>query len=524
MHLKISAPNIHLFAFQIRARSNGETEGASAETSPLWQLGDRLLEKLQSTHVEFPNAAESELHPIEAIARAPERRQSVPFSGQLPFEGKMLAIAGSFYPLQIRDSYALAVNIGSSQLQVNGQKGGQAREQNGQTSEQTSEQISGQISGEANEQISKSAPVASNGRQKLPLQDVALLGRLNPDRSLLLEKSSTFLGQTLLVTVWLTAEQQQQGRQFLKQLADRCLESLFADPESCPEYNDDGQLFGSPIFEYGNLSNLPAYRHVLVWFFSHEATEQKFKRYYRDFIDLFYYRNKAIRAYQLSRATYRSIYQNYQQIERYVRQIFLFHGFQEGEELGDSDLQAFKLKLKAMPKMALEYSSQLRDLEYYGHTIASNGENYAERVRHIKDDLASDSRDELDADLSFLEQFNRQGSPVFAEQIRADLTYFVHGNDLLDKAIAAIRGIVAIEQTQSERQLYSLIQSQSETEQKHQQELQKTLQDRTVQNILVLSIGLFVGAIAARSTGLDLLAIAAVAIGAAALWFLRRKR
>lgn len=520
MHLKISAPNIHLFAFQIRARSNGETEGASVETSPLWQLGDRLLEKLQSTHVEFPNTAESELHPIEAIARAPERRQSVPFSGQLPFEGKMLAIAGSFYPLQIRDSYALAVNIGSSQLQVNGQNNGQ---NNGQTSEQNG-QTSGQTSEQKNGQTSKSAPVASNGRQKLPLQDVALLGRLNPDRSLLLEKSSTFLGQTLLVTVWLTAEQQQQGRQFLKQLADSCLESLFADPENCPEYNGDGQLFGSPIFEYGNLSNLPAYRHVLVWFFCHEATEQKFKRYYRDFIDLFYYRNKAIRAYQLSRATYRSIYQNYQQIERYVRQIFLFHGFQERGELGDSELQAFKLKLQAMPKMALEYSSQLRDLEYYGHTIASNGENYAERLRHIKNDLASDSRYNLDADLSFLEQFNRQGSPVFAEQIRADLTYFEHGNSLLDKAIAAIRGIVAIEQTQSERQLYSLIQSQSEAEQKQQQELQKTLQDNRAQNILVLGIGLFVGAIAARTTGLDLLAIAAVAIGAAALWFLRRRK
>ena len=499
MHLKIRAPNIHLFAFQIRARSSSETQGASAETSPLWQLGDRLLEKLQTANVELPHkldlAPESGIHPIEAIARAGEQPEAVPFSGELPFDGKMLAIAGSFYPLEIRDSYALAVNIGSPELQNNGQKSGQK---------------------------SKSARVAPNGGQELPLLDVALLGRLNPDRSLLLEQSSTFLGQTLLVTVWLTAEQQQQGRQFLKQLANRCLESMIPEPERRPEYSSDGQLFGSPIFEYGSLRNLPAYRHVLVWFFCHEATEQKFERYYRDFIDLFYYRNKAIRAYQLSRTTYRSIYQNYQQVERYVNKIF--HSLREGDALSDVELRAFKLKLKAMPKMALEYSRQLRDLEYYGHTIALNGENYAELVQQIQNDLASDSGYTLDADLSFLEKFSHQGSPAFAEQIQADLAYFVHGNGLLDKAIAAIRGIVAIENTQSERQLHSLMQSQGEVEQKHQQELQRILQDNAVQNILVLGIGLFVGAIAAKSGGLDWFVIIILAIGAAALWLLRRRK
>ncbi len=57
----------------------------------------------------------------------------------------------------------------------------------------------------------------------------------------------------------------------------------------------------------------------------------------------------------------------------------------------------------------------------------------------------------IDEDISFLENFSKEYSTYFQEQIKADLGYFNHGSGLLDKAIASIRGRVAIDRANSDR-------------------------------------------------------------------------
>ncbi|PSB05330.1 hypothetical protein C7B69_25565 [filamentous cyanobacterium Phorm 46] len=60
--------------------------------------------------------------------------------------------------------------------------------------------------------------------------------------------------------------------------------------------------------------------------------------------------------------------------------------------------------------------------------------------------------------MSFLELFSKETCPQFQEQIKADLGYFKHGTVSLDKAMEAIRGVVAIEEAYRDAELQATIQ------------------------------------------------------------------
>jgi hypothetical protein len=59
--------------------------------------------------------------------------------------------------------------------------------------------------------------------------------------------------------------------------------------------------------------------------------------------------------------------------------------------------------------------------------------------------------------LSFLELFSQETCPQFTEQIKADLGYFKHGTNLLEKAMEAMRGVVAIEEARRDAELEATI-------------------------------------------------------------------
>ena len=61
--------------------------------------------------------------------------------------------------------------------------------------------------------------------------------------------------------------------------------------------------------------------------------------------------------------------------------------------------------------------------------------------------------------LKFLELFSQETCPQFQEQIKADLGYFRHSTGLLDKAMEAIRGVVAIEEAYRDAKLEVTIQA-----------------------------------------------------------------
>ncbi len=86
-----------------------------------------------------------------------------------------------------------------------------------------------------------------------------------------------------------------------------------------------------------------------------------------------------------------------------------------------------------------------------------------------------------------MRDFGQETAPLFLRQIKADLGYFQHGTDLINTAIASIRGIVEIDQTEGDRH-------REKTEKDSNQKLQDLIQS--------VGVGIAAGAIVASSSGL----------------------
>ena len=305
---------------------------------------------------------------------------------------------------------------------------------------------------------------------KTPAVDVSIFQEFNPDNCLLPDFVQSYFGQTLLLTAWLSIEQNQAARedsQFIKNLGKQCLEKLISG-ENLPDFYRQGELFGSPILEYGNPSQPDSYCHVIIWFFNSPTTDEIWdETRYSDFMDLFLYRNKILRAYHDSRKLYLVTREEYKQIELDIDKTFKYlprdqpqQRQSKGAGLKEEELKSLQTQMIEMPPRAVKYARMLIDLEFCQNTIAINAKNYQDKLNQISLDLkARNKYNDSDCDLSFLELFSKETSPQFQEQIKADLGYFTHGTGLLDKAMEAIRGVVAIEEAYRNAKLEVTIQA-----------------------------------------------------------------
>ncbi|NEO99023.1 MAG: hypothetical protein F6K58_10155 [Symploca sp. SIO2E9] len=428
---RIYAPNIHLFAFHLRNGSNSEEENF------LWQQCNQIFGQLD---IKEPTNTPLKLTNYLDLQRQPHLRRTelltnnqtfLPFSGQIYLNQSPLHSEGFAYPLRIDDSYALWLNIRRPEKENN----------------------------------QPTAPVSTE-----------FLKEFNRKNCLLFKQSDYFLGQTLLITAWLTLEHKQLEHRHpdcTRKLADQCLEHLILDQSLRPSFYRQGELFGSPIFEYGLITQSTNYRHLLVWLVRTPETDKKFNLSYQQLLDLFFYRNKITKAFHNSREVYKELESQYKNIEQQLTQL---EKYNPNQKLNESELEQLQSQLKTMPNMALNYTYWLRLLEDYQNTIAINIHNYQEKLEQIQ-------RDTSETNLSFLEEFIAKNALTFQEQIQRDLNYFLPGNDLIDKAIASIRGIVEIEQTRIERQ---------------RQETEKKIQN----DIEAIGVGIAAGAFVASSSGL----------------------
>jgi len=93
-----------------------------------------------------------------------------------------------------------------------------------------------------------------------------------------------------------------------------------------------------------------------------------------------------------------------------------------------------------------------------------------------------------------LRDFGQETAPLFLRQIKADLGYFQHGTDLINTAIASIRGIVEIDQTEGDRHREKTEKEGRQEQEKDNQKLQDLIQS--------VGVGIAAGAIVASSSGL----------------------
>ncbi|MFB2836252.1 hypothetical protein [Floridanema evergladense] len=418
---KIFAPNIYLFAYSL-------TDGAEGSKNPLWQAADKII----NCFFQGENITDKLIFPDDSNN---DNRTYLLKDDSLNFTSTQNPeIEGFAQPQKIQDCYALWFNIGYS---------------------------------DADETVGD--------------VEVEVLQKFNPNHILILPKSDKILGQTLLITAWLTNKTKQRDRKYLRNLADQCCQTLLGD--KTPPFSRAGELFDSAIFEYGNPKQDSQ---VLVWLFRDETADQQYDQYQQELIILFLYRAKITKAFQASRLIYKALNQAYSEIEENLDRI--------QQKLDTSNpnhtyLDDFKTQLKTLARKSLSYTRLLRKMEDFGNTIEINLYNYNETIQKICGKLEIDKEE-----LSFLKYFGQETAPHFQRQIKADLGYFEHGTDLIEQAIASIRGIVEIDQAERDRQR----QETEQTKQKQQEKANQDLQDL----IQAVGVGIAAGAIVASTSGL----------------------
>lgn len=428
MARKIYAPNVHLFAFHLKD---------SQPPNLLWDKCNTLLS--QRFGVTKPLEIEEQPgYRVDLIKDKTDDDVALHFESKIFPDGTPLPITGLATPLRIHDTYVLALNLRRPELD-------------------------------------------ENQKKTNPL-DLNILELLNPSGCLMPSEIGSSLGQTLLLTVWYTEEKQwlpwksPQNRQELRKLADNCLREFIPNQYPCPNFYREGQLFGSPIFEYGVPTQKKDYCHILIWVFCETETDDKFTAHYSSFVSLFCYLNKVVAAFHRSRKVHHVVRQDYQAIEPYINKIF--QGMPVDKQLTQDELNQFKEYLKDIPQKYLSYSQSISELDRYRLTIDTNAQNYRRELNDIQSQLPAE-------DISFLSRFFNEDYRLFTEQIQSDLGYFQHGTGLLEKALTAIQGRVDIEQAESDRTTESAAQ-------KRQQRLELI--------ITVVSTGLAVSGISSQVT------------------------
>jgi hypothetical protein len=383
--MKIYAPNIHLFAFQLYKGANVDSTSVQADDIQLWQVADKIVHSTlhQDLHlsrrIDIHKEPESPRVDLLKDSEVKDDNYAVDTEGKISFDKQQVVIKGFAHPLRLHDSYGLWLNLRRPEKEDDG--------------------------------ITLTEDV-----------DIALLSKLNPNNCFTLEKNKFFLGQTLLITAWLTGAKDEK---YLYQIAQECLEAVFPNASQRPPFHRQGELFGSPIFEYGLFSQLTNYQHVLIWLFRDDKADDKFNLCYQELLDLFFFRTKVVKAYQDSKETYHLVASAYKEIEDAIDNL---PKKRKDDKVTKDELKDLKDKLKELPELALKYTRLLRNLEDYQNTIAINESNYSERLQQISGIIKN-------PDLALLKGFSQDNSPFFQKQIQANLGYFRHGSTLLEQAI-----------------------------------------------------------------------------------------
>lgn len=460
MTYSIYAPSIHLFAFHLCEDSTPEYSAYRQENynpNLLWDKCNQEIFPKLSIETQLEIIQEPSGSRVDLLKDKTNKNPVLPLEGEIEYNSSLLKITGLAQPLRIYDSYALWLNIRRPSQENN----------------------------------QKTAPV-----------DLSILRKMNPGSCLLPSSIQSSLGQTLLITAWAT--EHQNDRVFIRDLADQCVQAFLDIPlEKCPVRRQEGQLFGSPIFEYGLLSQGEDYNHIIVWIFCQGRTDEKLEKCYQQIIDLFFYFNKIIQAYQNSKSVYTGeLKKAYENIER---KIYRFQTLPDGQAFSQKDIDDLEFQLKTLPKTALEYSIWLRYLEEYQLTITINSRNYIEKLQQIENQM-------LNEKLTFLETFSSKNCPYFIQQIQAYLGYSGNGLGLVDKAIASIRGLVEIEQARIERERIEGEKKREVLEQEKLDKQEMRLQEerarleqanKDLQNeIQAIGVGIAAGTIVASSSEL----------------------
>ncbi|MFB2836698.1 hypothetical protein [Floridanema evergladense] len=257
----------------------------------------------------------------------------------------------------------------------------------------------------------------------------------NPNQCLSLADEKHFLGQTFLITAYLNIPKPDKPEKLIPH-AEKLLNKLLDD--KYPDFYEAEKFLDGYILEFSRSRT--SQTRVLVLFYFTNTTSEQLRKIYFDLPELFLYYHKITHVFQMSR-------QHYHQLDKLVQ-----NQITSKSQLPDSlDLELLKTNLKELLKTAPQYTFQFRTLENAGNTINIHSGNYQRTLKRLQE--------EVNDNLEFFNRFVERESQTFALQIQADLNYSKPGAQLLDQAIASIRGLVEIEQAERDRNLQKTIQA-----------------------------------------------------------------
>lgn len=265
------------------------------------------------------------------------------------------------------------------------------------------------------------------------------LHQLNPQNLLLPPHIQASLGQTLLLYAEVDAPQKDD-----RAIADACITQLFHN-QAMPEFLAEGKLLGSSIFEYDTLSTDPGeQRHALVWV-NHNSLAPEVDEVSERLLYILLGRHKVLYAYEQSRWCDQQAKQLYSELDQNI-----VRNFSQIAQAPDHLQQFQTLLQEQLPQKAFEYARHLRDLSDHTTTIQTNLENYQSQLVKLSKLPGND--------LTFLQQFRDLAQKKFLRQIQVDREFLTPGQLLFQQLTETIRGLVELEQTESDRRLERTIQ------------------------------------------------------------------
>ncbi|MEM6751367.1 MAG: hypothetical protein AAF630_00025 [Cyanobacteria bacterium P01_C01_bin.38] len=405
---KLANPKLTLYAFHLKDNLAREPLTSVKNTNYLWlkcqQIGQQLnvpeLENLPTKIEKINNQKTSitgEILPEGILSFTEEENKN-----NLPLN---LILSGEVNPLQIQDTYAIDLTLRYSNTKVN---------------------------------ETHSTELHPDNYVK-----VADLKGLNKDNCLLPNNINSSLGQTLVF--FAKTLEEFEDEESLQNFADDCVKALITE-EKFQELQiycqSQGQLLGSPIFEYNNDADSPQQQcHILIWLNTNPETtkHEENGEYYYPLINLLlcrnkikYLRHKAILCNQQARKEYsllEKIVNEFSQIKHNIR----------------NNLQRLQQLLIEVPELSFDYARYIRDLQAHKTTIEASLKNY--RLQFDKIEKLYNQND-----LEFLSSFSKLAQNTYIKQINTDLAYLTPANNLFKQMTETIRGMVEIEQAKLEEE------------------------------------------------------------------------
>ena len=265
------------------------------------------------------------------------------------------------------------------------------------------------------------------------------LSRMKLDRLLCSPTLHASLGQT-----WLLYAEVDTLRKDDYKLAKALIIHAFGR-ESAPSYCSEGKLLGCSVFEYSTItSDFACPGQVLVWL-NHDELPKEIDSVLENLLYVLSARHKLLYTYGQARVCNRRARKIYNNLEQDVIQ-----PFQEIAQAPDYLHQFQRILRTQLPQQAFQYAQCLRNLSDHLTTIATNLNNFNQKMELL--DVS------FDTELRFLQDFSALAESKYKKQIQIDIEYLRPGQALFQQITDTIRGLTELAQAERDRSLETTIQ------------------------------------------------------------------